>query len=103
MSSYIASNDNRFYAALEPGYAQAGAIDASNRFPAVKLGVRQETERRDRKDKSGSRTFTGLPQGMRRKTSFDLRTYMTGQGSSGQQPGYGPLFQAAMGGEPLRF
>jgi hypothetical protein len=99
MSSYIASNENRFYAALEPVYAQAGAITATSRFPGVKLSVRQETERSERKDKSGSRTFTGLPPGMRRKTNFEVRSYMTGTAAAG----YGPLFQAALGGAPASF
>ena len=36
--SYIASNDNRFYAALEASYAQAAAVAAQGRIPAVKLG-----------------------------------------------------------------
>jgi hypothetical protein len=103
MSSYIASNDNRFYATLEPSYAQVGPITALSRFPGVKLGAKQQTERLVRKDKSGSRTFTGLPQGMRKKTSFDLKTYMAGQASPGQQPGYGPLFEAALGGTPLAY
>jgi hypothetical protein len=103
MSSYIASNDNRFYAALEPAYGKAGAITAASRFPAVKLTVRQETEKRVRKDKTGSRTFPGLPRGLRKKTTYDVRTYMTGLGGPGETPGYSPLFQAAMGGTPLTF
>jgi hypothetical protein len=102
MASYISSNANRFYTALESVYGQVPAITAGNRIPAVKLTVRQQLETADRKDKTGSRTFAGAPVGGRRRTNFELRTYLTSwQGSGG--PGYGPLFQAALGGTPLTF
>ena len=39
MSSYISSNANRFYTAIESAYGQVGAIEAKNRIPAVKLTV----------------------------------------------------------------
>jgi hypothetical protein len=103
MGSYISSNDNRFYAALEPAYAQVGAMTAASRFPGVKLATKQAAEKVQRKDKTGSRTFAGLPQGIRRRTSYEVRTYMTAWTTPGQQPGYGPLFQAALGGSPLSF
>jgi hypothetical protein len=64
--------------------------------------VQQQTEVRERKDKTGSRTFAGLPPGGRRKTAFELRTYLTTWQSTGD-PGYGPLFQAGLGGAPLRY
>lgn len=99
---YISSNANRFYVALESSYGEVGAITASHRIPAVKLATKQELVAVERKDKSGSRTFTGNPGGGRRETSFELTTYLTGwSGLAG--PGYGPLFQAALGGNPLIF
>ena len=103
MASYISSNANRFYTALESAYGTIATITASNRIPTVKLAVRQQLEVLDRKDKTGSRTFPGLPAGGRRRTNFELRTYLTSwtPGSSG--PAYGPLFQAALGGTPLGF
>ena len=103
MSSYISSNANRFYTALETTYGSIGAITAANRIPAVKLTVRQQREVSTRKDKTGSRTFTGLPVGGRRQTNFELRTYLTSWQKSGAGPGYGPLFQAALGATPLLF
>lgn len=103
MASYISSNANRFYTALESSYGSVGAITASNRIPALKLTVRQQLDVTNRKDKTGSRTFAGLPVGGRRRTNFELHTYLTSWQKSGDGPGYGPLFQAAMGGAPVTF
>jgi len=103
MASYISSNANRFYAALESGYGSVAAIVASNRIPALKLTVQQQSEVTNRKDKTGSRTFPGLPAGGRRRTTFDLQTYMTSWQPAAGAPAYGPLFQAALGAAPLVF
>ena len=99
--SYIASNDNRFYAALETSYGQAAAAGAQGRMPALKLTARQRNEKAARKDKTGSRTFVGNPAGLRRTTNFDLKTYMTGWTDHSAPPPHGSLFQAALGGAPL--
>jgi hypothetical protein len=103
MASYISSNANRFYTALESSYGNVGAITAANRIPALKLTVRQQLEVTTRKDKTGSRTFAGLPVGGRRRTNFELQTYLTSWQKSGGGPGYGPLFQAALGAAPLQY
>lgn len=103
MSSYISSNANRFYAALESSYGQVGTISAANRIPAVKLGITQQLETAQRRDKTGSRTFAGLPPGGRRHTDFDLRTYMTSWQKDQPGPAYGPLFQAVLGAVPAHF
>jgi hypothetical protein len=103
MGSYISSNANRFYTALESSYGSVGTITASNRIPALKLTVRQQLEVTNRKDKTGSRTFAGLPVGGRRRTNFELQTYLTSWQKSAAGPGYGPLFQAALGKEPVQF
>jgi hypothetical protein len=78
------------------------AIAAQHRFPAVKLSAKQQAEVAERKDKTGSRTFGGVPPGVRRRTTFAVQTYMTSWDSQ-QDPGYGPLFQASLGAAPLRF
>jgi hypothetical protein len=45
-----------------------------------------------------------LPAGGRRRTAFELQTYLTSwQKTSGGSPAYGPLFQAALGGVPQQF
>jgi hypothetical protein len=101
MASYISSNANRFYTALESAYGQVGAITSANRIPALKLTVQQQPDMAERKDKTGSRTFMGRPAGGRRRTNFELRTYLTSWDKQAGGPGYGPLFQAALGGTPL--
>jgi len=100
--SYILSNDNRFYVAVEPSYGAAAAITASNRIPAVKLTTKHQTEKVKRADKTGSRTFAGYPNGLRRQTSFGLRTYLANWGNPSLAPPYGPLFQACLGGTGLQ-
>ncbi len=100
--SYVLSYANRFYTALESGYGQVAAITAANRIPALKLTAQQQIETPARKDKSGSRTFPGTPPGGRRRTTFELRTYLTTWPKTGT-PAYGPLFQAGLGGAPLSY
>ena len=101
MSTYISSNQNRFYCGLEAAYGITPAVTAGNRFSAVKLTARQELDLAARKDKTGSRTFPGSPAGARRKTTFDLKTYMSTWGAGTSQPGCGPLVQSALGAVPL--
>ncbi|MEO8372932.1 MAG: hypothetical protein ABI806_27350 [Candidatus Solibacter sp.] len=103
MSSYISSNANRFYTALESAYGKVQTITGTNRIPAVKLGIRQQVETGTRRDKTGSRTFAGTPSGVRRRTNFELQTYLTSWDKGSAGPGYGPLFEAALGGAPVRF
>jgi len=77
MSCYISSNNNRIYVALEGTYGQVGAVTGANRIPAVKLSARQVGEQTGRRDKTGSRTFVGLPNGIRKNTNFQVNTFMT--------------------------
>src|SRR5580704_335368 len=95
--SYILSNDNRYYVALEQAYGVAAAVVSGNRIPAVKLTIKQQTEKIQRKDKTGSRTFVGNPSGLRRDTTFDLKSYMTNWADQTVLPAHGPLFQACLG------
>jgi len=103
MASYISSNANRLYTALEATYGAVGAISSANRIPALKLAVRHQMDSIQRRDKTGSRTFPGQPAGGRRRTTFELRTYLTSWEKSGGGPGYGPLIQSALGRAPLEF
>jgi len=61
MSCYISSNNNRVYVALEPAYGTVAAVTGANRIPLVKLEARQAAEPAGRRDKTGSRTFAGMP------------------------------------------
>jgi hypothetical protein len=103
MSTYISSSANRFYTALESAYGSVGSITATNRIPAIKLGIQQQVATGTRRDKTGSRTFAGVPSGVRRRTDFDLETYLTSWDKTTAGPGYGALFQAALGGSPVKF
>ena len=100
--SYILSNDNRFYVALEQTYGAAAMVTASNRIPAVKLTTKQQTVKVQRADKTGSRTFAGNPAGLRIQTSFGLKTYMSSWVNQTVLPAHGALFQACLGGTPAQ-
>jgi hypothetical protein len=103
MPSYISSNANRFYVALESGYGQVAAVTADNRIPALKMTVQQRIDNTERRDKTGSRTYTGMPPGGRTNTQFEVDTYLTSWDKTKPAPAYGPLVQAALGAPPLAF
>jgi hypothetical protein len=103
MSCYISSNNNRFYVALEPTFGSVPVISEFNRIPGVKLTTRQVIEQASRRDKTGSRTFSGLPSRLRRNSTYLLNTFMTAWTSQPSAPSLGPLFQAAMGAPPILF
>ena len=103
MSCYISSNNERAYVALESTYGTVPAITSANRIPLLKLTAKQVLEQTTRKDKTGSRTFVGLPNTIRKTTSFEIDTLMTEWTNQSAAPAQGPLFQAAMGGTPLSF
>jgi hypothetical protein len=96
LASYISSNANRFYAAIETIYGQAAPVNAGNRFPAARLQGEQLLESSKRVDKTGARSFTGIPPNSRRYTAFEVRTYLTSWTGPGE-PFYGPLLQSALG------
>jgi hypothetical protein len=95
--SYILSNANRWYCIQEAAYGQTPAITAANRIPAVSMNVQNQRDRSQRKDKTGTRTWLGLPAGMRRHTSFDASSYMRDWPDLSTLPPHGPLIEAAMG------
>lgn len=103
MPSCISSSDNRVYVSLEQSYGDVAAITAQHRIPTVKLAARQRPVHTERRDKTGSRTFAGLPNRIRKETDFQLNTFMTAWTDTSAEPSHGPLFQAAMGGTPLRY
>src|SRR5580698_2104353 len=95
--AYISSNANRWYVARESVYGQAPVITAANRIPAVKLTAQQQRDKSQRKDKTGSRTWPGMPVGMRKQTTFDMTSYMRDWPDPTVLPSQDPLFQAALG------
>ena len=96
--AYISSNANRWYCAAEAAYGNIPSITADHRIPAVSMTARHQREKSERKDKTGSRTWAGLPAGMRRQTTFQLSSYMRDWADSSKLPPHGPLFEAALGG-----
>src|ERR1039457_6993768 len=99
--SYVRSSANRWYCGLESSYGQVPSITSVNRIPAIKLSARQQLEKATRRDKTGGRTYLGMPPGGRRKTAFSLSTYLMGWSNSAALPAYAPLFQAVTGNTPL--
>ena len=77
------------------------AITGSNRIPALKTKARQVPEQTGRKDKTGTRTFVGMPNQLRQTTTFEVDTLLTAWSNTSAPPAYGPLFQCAMGGAPV--
>jgi hypothetical protein len=96
--AYISSNANRWYCALESAYGIIPAITAANRIPAVSMTAQVSRAKSQRKDKTGSRTWAGLPLGVRTQTSFDMKTYMRDWPDPTVLPPHDPLFEATMGG-----
>ena len=101
MSCYISSNENRFYAGLESKYGAVASVSAANRFSAVSLTARQKPDIAPRRDKTGSRTYMGAAGIPRKKTDFELKTYMSGWDGGSSGPAHGPLFHGALGAAPL--
>jgi hypothetical protein len=97
--SYILSNANRWYCATESAYGQVSAITAVNRIPAVNMKVQNQRDKNQRKDKTGTRTWQGLPVGMRRHTTFDATSYMRDWPDPTTLPPHDPLIEGAMGGQ----
>ena len=95
--AYISSNANRWYCGRETEYGQIPSITAANRIPAVKLTAQQQRAKSQRKDKTGSRTFMGLPIGMRLQTGFDLTSYMRDWPDPTVLPSHGPCSKQLMG------
>src|SRR5580700_1220288 len=95
--AYISSNANRWYVGSESAYGQVPAVAPGNRIPAVKLTAQQQRAKSQRQDKTGSRTWQGVPPGTRLQTSFDMTTYMRDWPDPAALPSHGALFQAAMG------
>jgi hypothetical protein len=101
MSCYVSSNNERLYCALESSYGVIPVINGSERIPALHLKTKQVPEQTGRKDKTGSRTFAGMPNAIRQTTTFDVDTLLTQWDITTAPPAYGPLFQCAMGGMPV--
>jgi hypothetical protein len=65
------------------------------------MKAKQVPEQTGRKDKTGTRTFVGMPNQIRETTTFEVDTLLTAWSNTSAPPAYGPLFQGAMGGAPV--
>jgi hypothetical protein len=95
--AYVSSNANRWYVSSESSYGQIPAIAPGSRIPAVKLTAQQQRAKSQRMDKTGSRTWQGVPPGLRLQTSFGMTSYMRDWPDQTTLPSHGPLFEAALG------
>ena len=86
MSCHIASYANRSYAALESELGAVAAITSSHRLPLSKLDIRSVREASQRLDKSGGRTFVGVPHNGREHTTIEFSSYLTGWDSMSGVP-----------------
>ena len=103
MANCVLSNQNRFYVEREPSFGSVPSITAANRISALKLGIRQQLELRQRRDKTGGRTYVGVSPGGRRTTAFNLQTYLIENAAPSSPPVFGPMVEAAMGGAAVSF
>jgi hypothetical protein len=101
--NYISSNNNRFYVAPEPSYGNVGALSAFKRISAVSLKARRQREHLSRRDKTGTRTFLGVPGDVKHQTTYELSSYMTGWTDQANPPVHSTLIEALMGGAGKRF
>ncbi len=103
MADCVLSNQNRFYVEREASFGSVPSITAGNRISALKLGIRQQLELRQRRDKTGGRTYVGVSPGGRRTTEFNLQTYLIENTAPSSPPLFGPMVEAAMGAAPISF
>jgi hypothetical protein len=103
MSCYISSSANKFYTALESEFGKVPDVSSECRIPGVSLRLQQTPDIRNRRDKTGSRTFLGLPSELRFETRYELRSYLSALPEGATAPAYGPLFHAALGATPSVF
>lgn len=103
MACYISSNDERLYAAIETGFGDAAEVTAADRIPVVRFEAIQRPERPARRDKTGSRTFRGYSFDLRKRTQFEVSTYLSSSDDPATGPAYGSLVQGALGGAPESF
>ena len=102
MSSYISSANNRLYVVKEAAYGIIPAVTQGDRTPFVQLRATQKVVMPRRRDKTGSRSYMGVPGTPKRDTSFTVTSHLFG-GTSPASTGIGALLQSAFAGQVLAF
>lgn len=100
MNCYISTRDSRYYAAIEPAFGQAAAVTAAERFSGLGLRVLQKWDEPQRRDKTGTRSYQGIAGRLRKRTWFELSTYLYARESGDAKPRCGALIEGAMGAAP---
>jgi hypothetical protein len=99
MACYISSRENRFFVKQEAELGQAIEAAPSDRINAVRLEIREQNEVPQRRDKTGGRTFAGIPNNVKRKVQFGLETYLTSWDQPAAPPPVGTLWASTLGAE----
>ncbi|GIU80538.1 MAG: hypothetical protein KatS3mg005_3776 [Bryobacteraceae bacterium] len=100
MSCYISTRNSRYYAAVETAFGQAAPVTAANRFSGLQFRVQQRREEIRRRDKTGTRTHLGIAGQPRKRTFFELSTYLYARDSGSIRPRCGALVEGALGAAP---
>lgn len=100
MSCYISTRNSRYYAAREETFGQVAPVTAADRFTGLWLNVSQKWDEPRRRDKTGTRTYQGIAGRLRKRTSFELSTYLYAREDGSARPRFGALIEGAMGAEP---
>lgn len=100
MSCYISTRSSRYYAAKETTFGQAAPVTAAHRFSGLRFHVLQKWEEPQRRDKTGTRTRGGIAGRPRKRTAFEVSTYLYARESGEMRPRCGALIESAMGGAP---
>ena len=100
MNCYISTRQSRYYAALETAFGQVAPATPANRFSGLRLDVRQQWDAPQRRDKTGTRTYQGIAGRLRKRTWFELSTYLYARESGDAKPRCGALIEGALGAAP---
>lgn len=97
MACYISTRNSRYYAAVESGFGQVAPVTPAHRFTGLWLDIVQRWEEPRRRDKTGTRTYQGIAGRLRRRTTFELTTYLYARDAATAPPRFGPLMECALG------
>ena len=98
MSCYISTRNSRYYGAKEAEFGRVAPVSATDRFSGQWLRTWQQWDEPRRRDKTGTRTRQGTFGRLRKRTSFELKTYVYAREAGEARPRFGALIEGAMGG-----
>lgn len=101
--AYIPTFDNRHYVVPETQFANVGVLSASQRVPLISMELSHSYQVPKRKDKTGSRTYSGHASALREAARFALKGYLYENPAFPTAPPCAPLLEGALGGESRVF